>query len=606
MSTRKNLYGQDWAADADPLEIELFAIANGGKWQNAAGKECGAGLISHMMSARKLLWPNRYRHRWTDLLYEQFIANDITIMMGAASTQKTSHASEFALINYFARPHKTLVVLSTVTADKLDTGVFGEVKMLWEQASRLHPWVPGCLLEARRAIATDSVLDGDVRDLRRGIVGRACYTGGKWVGLGILAGTKQEYVIYLCDEVQFMAETFIASWPNLFSNGHVKIIGSGNPKHDPDDQLGIAAEPRDGWPSVGIPRKTTVWETKFLNGKCVNLVGVDSPNFDVPEGQPEPYPKLIGRRFANRIAHDWGVDSAEYSTQVLGVMRIDMADARVITRQLCKEHGASEPAQWANTKKTKIYALDPAYGGGDRCVGIPGEFGESIDGTEILSVGEPEICQVNVNIEKKPEDQIADWLADRLEYWETPVENSFYDSFGRGTLGYAFARKFKGNQPIPVDSGGHTTNRPVREGLMIDDRKTGLPRPKLCSEHYSKFVTEMWFSTRYCIEANQIRNLQASIIREGCARRYYTVAGNKIEVEPKTDPKRKEDLKRRLGKSPDEYDTFAILTEGARQRGFTIKMLGNSTSEDDSEEAWFEAEAKKYADTIRSKLLVHR
>src|SRR5678816_4521057 len=183
------------------LEIELKCIAYGGKW-TSNGKECGAGLFEHFMTARKLLWPNRYRHRWTDLMYQNFIDNDLTVLMACASAQKTSHATEYCLINYWARPNNTLVVLSTVNMEKLEIGVWGECKMLWSEARQRHDWLAGNMIDHKKAISTDSLEDDGVRDMRKGIIGRPCYVGGKWVGLGILAGLKQDYIFYVADELQ--------------------------------------------------------------------------------------------------------------------------------------------------------------------------------------------------------------------------------------------------------------------------------------------------------------------------------------------------------------------------------------------------------------------
>lgn len=76
-------YGAKWDARYNPLQIELECIKWGGRWKSGA-KECGEGMFFHLMEARKLLWPNRYRHEWTDLMYENFISNDITILMGCA------------------------------------------------------------------------------------------------------------------------------------------------------------------------------------------------------------------------------------------------------------------------------------------------------------------------------------------------------------------------------------------------------------------------------------------------------------------------------------------------------------------------------------------
>lgn len=933
-------YNARWPDHSSDLDIELSCIANNGRWQAKDGRQCGAGMIDHLFHARKLIWPNRYRHRWTELLYHEFVQNDITIMMGAASTQKTSHASEFILLNYWARPHNTLAILSTITVDKLDTGVYGEVKMLWQDGRRLFPDLPGNLLESKRAIVTDSLDDGRVRDMRKGIVSRACfasgtlidtprgkrpieslrpgdqvfnacgvgyiqrthvrladqllritlvdgrtidcteehpfltrdgwknagditssdqllstrealsilrktpaqsppqpailfdqvpqqgrakgvramprsvlcgsaqveaqtaaflwsvlrsemeyapavdslegvcwprlessrgkdsprhlersesaetsggfsalasrqgpircretvlgyappetamclsqersgklahpmrtdcfatvpgsiskyangshllpggpvlssdqarrgigrglppksqtsdprpeagcdplgtrvesvtvlkrdgdqrfseseggyrvynlqvsghpsysvdglivhncYVGGKWVGLGVLAGTKQENIFYLCDEIQFMAETFIGAWPNLFSNGNVKILGSGNPKHDPDDQLGIAAEPKEGWTSQGDNKKTAVWETQFMGGRCVNLVGIDSPNFDVPEGELEPFPKLIGRKFEKRIRHDYSENSPEYFTQVMGVMRIDMADARVITRQLCRTHLALVRAIWKGTPTTKVYGLDPSYGGGDKCIKTVLEFGESIDGEEIIEVVEQgeiviDLTKVEAGELVSAEDQIANTVAEDLKRWGIPPENAFYDPYGKGTMGFAFARKFGANSPIPIDSGGQPTERPVRDDLYVQEAD-GKRRLKTCREHYSKFVTEAWFSVRYAIEAKQLRNLPTSTMLEGCARKYETVAGNRISVESK------DDYKLRVKHSPNDFDSLTQALEGARQRGFHIARLGKDVPQSSSSLNYFEEEARKYDEALRAGLLTH-
>lgn len=567
------------------------------------GQKHGLGLFDHLMNARKLIWPNRYRHRWTELMYQNFIENDLTVLLGCASSQKTSHAVEYSLLNYWARPHNTLVILSTVNMEKLDIGIWAELQMLWKEGQNRYPWLEGNLISHKRAIPTDILDEDGMRDFRKGCICRPCYVGGRWVGLGVLAGVKQDYIFYVPDELQFMSEGFSKSWPHLFSNGNVKIIASGNPKHDPDDELSKVAEPVEGWNGMPEPDKTTVWNTKFMGGKCVNLIGTDSPNFDVPEGQPEPFPRLISRRFAKRIAHDHGEASFEFYRLVKGVMKIAFAHSRVITRQLCREHHALESVAWRDDKQTRIYALDPSYGGEDRCVGMPLQFGLDVDGNEILLVMPYRVFRLDLTKEVEVEDQIAQILSEEITTYNVPPENVFYDSCGKGTIGAAFARKFGFRVPIAVDSGGRPSRRSVREDLFVTD-PDGNRRPKRCDEHYSKFVSELWFSTRIAIECNQIRGLTNDVMDEGCARIYEIVGGNKIEVEPKSDPKKKEDLKRRLNKSPDLYDTFAIGMEGARQRGFKIKRLGSGVGEEGEDGLrWLQEKARKQYEFMKSKEL---
>lgn len=602
-------YGALFPADSDDLGIELSCIAQGGHWTGREGQPCGLGLFEHFMNARKLIWPNRYRHRWTDLMYENFIENDVSILAGSASSQKTSHSVEFCLINYWARPDDTLVILSTTNMDKMDVGVWAELKMLWRQGRDRWEWLAGNVIDYKRAIATDDI-EVTERDFRKGCICRPCYHSGRYVGLGVLAGIKQKHIFYVADELQFMASAFSASWPHLFSNGQVKIIGCGNFKHDPGDELSKTSEPDKGWNSMPEPQKTEVWSTRFMGGKCVNLVGTDSPNFDVPETQPEPYPGLIGRKFARRIEHDHGVNSFEWYQLVKGVMRIAFAESRVITRQLCREHRALELVKWKNEKRTKVYGLDPSYGGGDRCVGMPLEFGLDVDDTLILKLWPYEVYRLDASKDTPIEYQIAEECKKQLDLKGIEPRNCFYDAGGKGTLGNAFSSIFGGMCPVAVDSGARPTTRPVRQDLFIDD-KNGNRRLKRCDEHYSKFVSEMWYSVRYVIEANQLRELTEDVMEEGCARIWYPVAGNKIEVEPKVsstskDQKKREDLKRRLnGKSPDLFDALVIGCEGARQRGFQIARLGKVTDGEDDAFNWLAEKRRAHEKLMEGKRLAH-
>lgn len=570
-------YGLTWSTH-DLVKVEMKMIQQGGHWLDANRHWHGKGLLHHYLELRKLIWPERYEHSWTRLMYENFIENSGTILMGCASSQKTSHAAEWILLDYWCFPDNTCALVSTTSLEKLDLAVFGELKMLFQMGKDRHDFLPGHLIESKRVIATDDISEDGVRDLRKGIIGRPCYVSGKFVGLGVYAGIKQERFRFLADELQFMPGTFLDCIPNMRSNtgaGGLKVIGSGNPRHDPEDQLGIAAEPEDGWPSVDGISVTTVWPTKMWKFKCVNLIGLDSPNFHVPEDQPEPYPKLIGREFAKIIAHDYGKDSPEMETQVWGRMRIGLAEKRVITRHLCRTHKAHDQVVWVGSSRTKIYALDPSYGGGDRCVGGMIEFGKDIEGKTILFVHPPKIIGLNTNSQMDIEDQIAQKVYEDLVMLNIDPNNCFYDSFGKGTIGSAFARKFGMNCPLPVDTSSKCTQRPVREDLYIRDEKRRERRLKTCYEHYSKAITEFWFSVRYVIEAEQMRGLPMDVMKEGCMRSYYTVpgpVGERYEVEPK------EDMKERLGRSPDLFDWLAIAVEGARQRGFRIAGLANTES----------------------------
>lgn len=339
----------------------------------------------------------------------------------------------------------------------------------------------------------------------------------------------------------------------------------------------------------------------MFGGTCVNFVGTDSPNFDYPADQPVRYKYMTSRKKVEAVAAFWGTDSLQYYSQCIGVMKTGLTSRRVITRQLCKDHGAQEKAIWSGSGEIKkIYAIDAAYSGtgGDRCVGGWIEFGEDIDGVQIIRVNTPKIIPVSVRIKEMPEDQIANFVRKDTEAVGITPEQIYYDSTGRGTLGAAFARIFGSVTPVPVEFGGKPSKRPVRHDLFVQE--DGQSVHKRCDVHYLDFVSELWFSARYVIECGQMRELPDDVMREGCGREYGTARSNKIFVESKHDPKARE----RMGRSPDLFDWLVTAIEGARQRGFKIQKLG-AVHVEGEESDWAETMQKEYDDVLQESLLQH-
>lgn len=607
MAEKFEKYNMLWPAGTLLIDVHKWMIAKGDEWLRSQGRS----LLYHFLEFRKLVWPYRYEHEWTRLIYNEIIKNSGTILMGSASSQKTSHASEWVLIDYWCHPENTCVLVSSTTKDKLESAVFGEIKKLWDEGQSKFPHLAGNLVDYKQWIVTDDIKankygeDDDrkvVRDVRRGILGKPCYQGRQYVGLGVYAGIKQERFRFLCDELQFMAPTFMDCLPNMRSNtasGGLKVIGSGNPNHEPTAQLTIIAEPKTGWASVQGNNETTVWETNFHGFKCVNLIGTSSPNFiAIKNGATkEPYPRLIGPTFAKIIEHDYGLNSPQWETQVMGRMCLSLADKRVITREICQNHGAHDSVIWEGEPTIKVHGCDPAYGRGDRCIQGHVEFGKSVSGNVVLKIYPPQTIKIDLSKKgKDAEDQIAMAISEYLDANNIPATHSFYDSFGKGTIGNALARQFGYTPPIPIDAGAMTTERPVRRDLFVTE-ESGEKRLKTCREHYSKFITEMWFSVRYAIEANQIRELPMDIMLEGCSRKYITVKGDKIEVEPK------DQMREILGRSPDLFDWLAICVEGARRLGFEIERLGGKASNVKKSSNYMHKQAASYQSLLKSKQL---
>lgn len=595
-------YGAIWNDEGykTDLKIEMGAIKLGGTWKDKAGNACGMGLSHHYEQMRRCLWPeldgDHNGQRWHTLCRNEILKNKVTVLMGSGSSGKT-HSCWIYLCEYLCFPEETCVLISSTHIDGLRLRVWAEITMLWQKAVDKFDFLAGHLLDSKILISTDDLSEDEfderrVRDWRKGIKGIPCVQNGKFIGLSKFQGIKQKRMRLIADEAALMGGAFLSSFSNLDKNEDFRAIVLGNPS-DPLDPLGKAAEPVDGWTSHMEPEKTTVWNTRFMSGRCVNLVGTDSPNFDFSADQPTRFKYLISReKIANTLSF-FSKDSFEYYSQCVGVMKVGMLSRRVITRDLCRQFQATEDVIWKGTGTTKVYALDSAYGG-DRAVGGWGEFGEDITGKTILCFHPPSILPVKVGV-KSPEDQLAERVKSDCVGSDIPPDSMFHDATGRGSLGTSLAREWSA-QTNPVEFGGSPTDRPVCLDLFVIDPVTKQKRLKTCKEHYSKFVTELWFSVRYAIEAGQVRGLTEDVIEEGCMREWNRVKGDKIEIETKVD------MKERVGRSPDLFDWASIIVEGARRKGFNISKLANAESEMVNREWVREAKEKQREFTRRFSL----
>lgn len=137
---------------------------------------------------------------------------------------------------------------------------------------------------------------------------------------------------------------------------------------------------------------------------------------------------------------------------------------------------------------------------------------------------------------------------------------------GRGSLMNAFGRLWSPHVQ-GIEFGGVPSDRPVSADIQ-----------KTCREHYFNFVSELWYSVRLLIEAKQFRGMTDEVMNEGCSREWKLMSGKKIQVETK------DEMKVKMGRSPDLFDALVCGVEGARRQGFIIARLSNASREREGED----------------------
>lgn len=567
---RLHIYGCDWPTD-DPVEVELSCIRLGGNW-DMNGQKMGLGLPHHVMQFAKYVWPWFMWHRWaTDLILPQLCRSRARVgIFGPSSSGKSSICALTALTLYYSSPENTTVIVSSTTKDDLEGRIWGEIKRLHSEAKDRFDFLPGHLIESKQIISTDGKGEEGGRDLRNGIMGVPVRKGGSWVGLGSIVGRKNDNMIAVSDELHLMNEGFLDSLANLESNPKFRMWQLGN-LNELSSQLGQACEPELGWDSVNDSEVSRVYTTRWQNGTAVQLVGQDSPNLDYPEGQ-EPFPKIIGRDYIQRCAHNYGIDTPLYNMFAAGKIPRGTLENRVITKAVCLRHNAFEEVIWGHEPPKKLYGADLSYTAehGDRTVGRPFAFGRDSEGNlRFAPLERPLVYTPNDRSSGSIEEQLAAQMMAECKRLGIPPENVFFDGTGRSSFTAAVMRLWS-TSVNPVEFGGNATARPNFVGRRYqEDRDTRAKKGDLlpCHEVFGKFVTELWFAFRYLVEADQCRNLDEETVKEASLRLWILTKGNRMDVEPKRE------MKLRLGRSPDLADCFVVGLEGARRMGFALGKL---------------------------------
>lgn len=544
----------------DRFKIEKAMIRAGGK---VGGY--GEGLAYHYKAAMAALWPTFDWHRWSHLLIEKFADYEEIPVQGPGSSGKTFCASAFALVTFWIWPTGTSIVISSTTKEGLQIRIWGAIKELYNKARERRDDLPGRLIESKFMLTSASTGEDDdlAQDFRDGIIGVACKVGGTFVGLSNYVGLKNDRVMLIADEGSLMGRGFLDSIANLRKNPSFKFIVMGNPK-DPTDALGSAAEPAaelGGWTGYDSTPKTQTWKTRAKRGMAVQLCGYDSPNYDYPRGL-NPFKGLITpEQIENDLAY-YGETSLQFSMMNLGVMPKDASSRRVITKLLCEQRQAFDPPIWGDGKVTDLVSLDPAYRGvgGDRCVLTPLRLGMDSMGKWLLAFNGPQILvPLDAGSREVAEEQIVYFCKSHCETKGIPPDCFVLDGTFAGTLVSSFGKIWSPAVCV-VTFGGKPPERPTRSG-----------DPKLESEAYGKMVSALWFASHYAIDAGQIRGAPREAVEEASMREWKVNSNQSSRRhDPVIDVEPKEDMKKRMGRSPDLWDSFVAGLELARRKGFVI------------------------------------
>jgi hypothetical protein len=345
---------------------------------------------------------------------------------------------------------------------------------------------------------------------------------------------------------------------------------------DLDTPLAHVCEPLGGWSAFPDSPVARAYDTE-RNGRAVQFVGQDSPNFDYP-GEKEHFKGLIGPEYIERLAKRYGRGTPLFNMFGAGAIPRGTMENRIVTDAECLRHNAYEPIEWGHEGITKLYHMDVSYTAehGDRTVGGPAAFGNDIQGHARFAQLEPPLIYTpSDRSDLSITDQLAYQCKAELKRLDIPSSHLFFDGTGRSEF-TASAMRIIGTDVNPIEFGGTATKRPNflsrRYEEDIDSkRKKGELLP--CDEVFDRMVTELWFALAALVTYGQARGIDRDTIREEAQKRLWRLTRgvpHRMSIEPK------DELKERLGRSPDRADMLVVGLEGARRLGFKLGGLEDS------------------------------
>lgn len=556
-------YGLMVAKGTPQLRVELEA------YRRKLGPEKGGlGTYEHFKRAWKLLWPKFAWNQWTELIVCAWCDNDRVNVMGGSASGKTYTMAHVVLLDWLAAPAETMTSLTTVTADGLRLRMWGDLMRAFEaMPEEYKAWFKVYSSSNRMNI---TLADGG-RDMDKYII-EGMATSKTADASGRIRGKHAPRRRVVLDEADDMPPVIYETFANIMSDPDVKIVDISNAT-DRYSLFCRASEPKDGWDS--IDDSDLFWETK--SGVCIHLDGLQNPNIK----EPGSCPWMLDEKRVENIRIEFGESSKEWWSYVRGFPPPDGVIGKVWPSFAIER--AKAVREW-DFKPEMVASLDPAYEHDD-CVLMIGEMGRTKEGKVCVQAVKSIKILAKDGVGMLPKDyQIKDAVINTCKQYGVKPMHFIMDKTGNGRSVWSKLVVEWSNEIIGIEYGGKATERSVRVG-----------DPVRANEMFDRFVGELWFRARYAAEDGclcGLGNVEGKTLDDLNGRRYErkeTSAGSVIVIE------KKDELKKRLGRSPDYGDAYCQFAELLVRLGHGPKVTSAAGKPVDRWRLSKEAAEKTYA-----------
>jgi hypothetical protein len=561
-------YGRLWTprngAVVTPLRIEMDAFLLG-----LTPEEGGLGKATHYRNVVSTIWPTYSWHKWAELRAQAFckvnieediqtgnrFVRSVTGLAGGTDSGKSYDMAAMALVNWFVDPLNTMVIV--VSTSKIDAK-----QRIWAALVKMYREAHAVGIAAGRLIESMDIIklsdeEGKAIDPNVGVSDASSImllaAGDEYKddAQKRLQGKKNRRIVLIADELQDCSSSIIneAVW-GFKGAQELHIVGAGNPSSIFDPH-GKFCEPIKGWMSVD--EETPNWKIKVagIEGLALRFDSEkDNPNqqsFDKGKGLRYPFlPKPNDVAVAKK---ELGELNPQYWRKFRGFWPpADADDCTVVSDILLARHGALDKPIWDGIPKD-IAGIDPSYTeGGDRFVFTHMKWGKLISGKWAIALEKQYVLNRRAGSQEDFQYEMIQQIHDLSMKLGIPNQWMGVDASAGGIFWSIGERELLRGWHA-VSFAGAASDLPVSAQYALRNEATG--KPQVGKELFHNMSSELCFVSRYFLECEQLKGVTPDLAWEMTQRKYVRRT-RKIIIESKTD------MKKRIGKSPDLFDSFSV------------------------------------------------
>jgi len=561
-------YGRLWTprngAVVTPLRIEMDAFLLG-----LTQEEGGLGKATHYRNIVSTIWPTYAWHKWAELRAQAFckvnieedtqtgnkFVRSVTGLAGGTDSGKSYDMAALALVNWFVDPLNTMVIV--VSTSKIDAK-----QRIWAALVKMYREAHAVGVAAGRLIESMDIIklsdeEGKAIDPNIGVSDASSImllaAGDEYKddAQKRLQGKKNRRIVLIIDELQDCSSSVIneALW-GFKGAQELHVVGAGNPSSIFDPH-GKFCEPIKGWMSVD--EETPNWKIKVagIEGLALRFDSEkDNPNqqsFDKGKGLRYPFlPKPNDVAVARK---ELGELNPQYWRKFRGFWPpADADDCTVVSDILLARHGALDKPIWDGTPKD-IAGIDPSYTeGGDRFVFTHMKWGKLISGKWAIALEKQYVLNRRAGSQEDFQYEMIQQIHDLSIKLGIPNQWMGVDASAGGIFWSIGERELLRGWHA-VSFAGAASDLPVSAQYALRNEATG--KPQVGKELFHNMSSELCFVSRYFLECEQLKGVTPDLAWEMTQRKYVRRT-RKIIIESKTD------MKKRIGKSPDLFDSFSV------------------------------------------------